>query len=60
MTAILAPGEGRLFHIGDDRVTVKGVADAQGVGFALIDYSAAPGVPGSNDQNLWMALGQVT
>jgi len=46
MTTILAPGEGRLFHIGDDRVTVKGVADALDVGFALIDYSAAAGVPG--------------
>jgi mannose-6-phosphate isomerase-like protein (cupin superfamily) len=46
MTAILAPGEGRLFHIGDDRVTVKGVTDVGDVGFALIDYSAAPRVPG--------------
>jgi mannose-6-phosphate isomerase-like protein (cupin superfamily) len=46
VTTILAPGEGRLFTIGGDRVTVKGVADVQDVGFALIDYSAAPGIPG--------------
>ena len=46
MTTILGPDEGRVFTIGGDRVTVKGVADALGVGFALIDYRAAPGVPG--------------
>ena len=46
MTTILGPGEGRQFVIGGDRVTVKGVADAGDVGFALIDYSAAPDVPG--------------
>ncbi len=46
MTTILAPGEGRMFSIGGDRVTVKGVADVHGVGFALIDYRAAPGIPG--------------
>jgi mannose-6-phosphate isomerase-like protein (cupin superfamily) len=46
MTTILGPDEGRVFSIGGDRVTVKGVADALGVGFALIDYRAAPGVPG--------------
>ena len=46
MTTILGPGEGRLFYIGGDQVTVKGVADLPGGGFALIDYSAAPGVPG--------------
>jgi mannose-6-phosphate isomerase-like protein (cupin superfamily) len=46
MTTILGPGEGQRFGIGADRVTVKGVADLDGVGFALIDNSAAPGVPG--------------
>jgi mannose-6-phosphate isomerase-like protein (cupin superfamily) len=46
MTMILAPDEGRLFPIGGDRVRVKGVADALGVGFAVIDYRAAPGIPG--------------
>jgi quercetin dioxygenase-like cupin family protein len=46
MTTILGPGEGRVFPIGGDRVTVKGVADPGGGGFALIDYSAAPAVPG--------------
>jgi mannose-6-phosphate isomerase-like protein (cupin superfamily) len=46
MTTILGPGEGRRFAIGGDRVTVKGIADLHDVGFALIDYSAAPGVPG--------------
>lgn|ERR1022692_1379593 len=46
MTTILAPDEGRLFSIGGDRVTVNGVADALGVGFALIDYRAAPGIAG--------------
>lgn len=46
MTTILAPDEGRLFPIGGDKVTVKGVADVLGVGFALIDYRAAPGIPG--------------
>jgi len=46
MTTILGPGEGRRFGIGGDRVTVKGIADLHDVGFALIDYSAAPGVPG--------------
>jgi mannose-6-phosphate isomerase-like protein (cupin superfamily) len=46
VTTILGPGEGRHFGIGADHVTVKGIADLDGVGFALIDYSAAPGVPG--------------
>jgi hypothetical protein len=46
MTTILGPGEGRPFPSGGDRVTVKGVADLGKVGFALIDYSAAPDVPG--------------
>ncbi len=46
MTTILAPDEGRVFSIGGDRVTVKGVSGALGVGFALIDYRAAPGMPG--------------
>ena len=45
-TTILAPGEGRLFAIGRDQVTVKGVSNVPGAGFALIDYRAAPGVPG--------------
>lgn len=30
MTTILAPDQGRLFPIGGDRVTVKGVADVLG------------------------------
>jgi mannose-6-phosphate isomerase-like protein (cupin superfamily) len=46
MTTMLAPGEGRVVRIGGDRVTVKGVADVLGVGFALIDYHAAPGATG--------------
>ena len=46
MTTILAPGEGRMFSIGGDQVTVKGVAGVEGVGFALIEYRAAPGIPG--------------
>jgi hypothetical protein len=31
MITILAPDEGRVFAIGGDRVTVKGVADGLGV-----------------------------
>lgn len=46
MTTILGPGEGRVFLIGGDRVTVKGLSDVSHGGFALIDYSAAPAVPG--------------
>ncbi len=46
MTTILAPDEGRLFTIGADQVMVKGVSDVLGAGFALIDYRAAPHVPG--------------
>jgi mannose-6-phosphate isomerase-like protein (cupin superfamily) len=46
VTTILEPGQGRVFPIGGDRVTVKGMSDVLGVGFSLVDYSAAPGVPG--------------
>jgi mannose-6-phosphate isomerase-like protein (cupin superfamily) len=46
MTIILGAGEGRHFGLGQDRITVKGVTDPTDSGFALIDYTAAPGVPG--------------
>ncbi|HXP21581.1 MAG TPA: cupin domain-containing protein [Streptosporangiaceae bacterium] len=46
MTTILAADQGRLFTIGADQVTIKGVSDVLGAGFALIDYRAAPHVPG--------------
>jgi mannose-6-phosphate isomerase-like protein (cupin superfamily) len=46
MTIVLGPGEGRFFGLGPDRITVKGVTNPGDAGFALIDYTAAPGVPG--------------
>lgn len=46
MTVILGEGQGRNFRIGMDEVTVKGMSSAGGVGFAVVDYRAAPGVPG--------------
>jgi mannose-6-phosphate isomerase-like protein (cupin superfamily) len=45
MHIALAADEGRRFSIGPDQVTVKGVSPGDG-GFAVVDYRAAPGVPG--------------
>jgi quercetin dioxygenase-like cupin family protein len=44
--AFLGPGDGRSFSVGADRALVKVEADATGDAFSLIEYEAAPGVPG--------------
>ena len=41
-----APGEGRAFPVGADRVVVKGATTHDGDGFSVIEYEGAPGVPG--------------
>jgi mannose-6-phosphate isomerase-like protein (cupin superfamily) len=43
---LLEPGEGRTFTVGFDRVWAKVEAAETGDAFSLIDYEAAPGVPG--------------
>lgn len=43
---VLAPGEGRTFHIGLDPVTVKFDGSATGAAIALIESVVSPGVPG--------------
>jgi quercetin dioxygenase-like cupin family protein len=42
----LDDGDGRGFTIGPDRVSAKVEAEATGDAFSLIEYAAAPGVPG--------------
>jgi mannose-6-phosphate isomerase-like protein (cupin superfamily) len=42
----LGPGEGRAFNVGPDRVTVKADADRTSDALSMIEYEAAPGVPG--------------
>ena len=44
--SVLAPGEGRTFHIGLDPVTVKFDGGAAGAALALIESAVSPGVPG--------------
>ena len=47
MTAsLLGPGEGRSFAMGPDHITAKVEAADTGDAFSLVEYEAAPGVPG--------------
>lgn len=43
---VLGPGEGRMFHLGLDPVTVKFDGGSTGSPFALIESVVSPGVPG--------------
>jgi quercetin dioxygenase-like cupin family protein len=44
--ALLGPGDGRSFSVGFDRVTVRIEAAATQDAFSLVEYEAAPGIPG--------------
>lgn len=46
MTQIAAPGEGRPFSVGADRILVKVEADRTGDALSMVEYESAPGVPG--------------
>jgi quercetin dioxygenase-like cupin family protein len=42
----LSDGEGRTFTVGPDKASVKVEAEGTGDAFSLVEYVAAPGVPG--------------